>query len=72
MFEILLRLKNGYTTPATPPIDQVGKKECENNAKAKNEILCGLTNFEFVKVMHCKSVKEIWDKFKPFMKDIQR
>lgn len=31
---------------------------------AKNSILSGLSNTEFVKVMHCKSTKEPWNKLK--------
>ena len=31
-----------------------------NNAKAKNSILFGLSQYELIKVMHCKSVKEVW------------
>ena len=34
----------------------------EGNAKAINEILSGLTNFVFVKVMWCKTTKQAWDK----------
>jgi hypothetical protein len=39
---------------------------CDNkyNSKAINSILSGLTSSEFVKVMHCDSAKEIWDKLK--------
>ena len=28
-----------------------------------NAILCGLLEFEFVKVMHCELAKYMWDKF---------
>ena len=52
----------GYASPTTPPINVVGKKPSENNAKSMNAILCCLSKFEFVKVMHCESTKEIWDK----------
>ncbi|XP_059068383.1 uncharacterized protein LOC131858915 [Cryptomeria japonica] len=51
----------GYTPPNNSP-STPDEKEYENNAKAKNAILCGLSNSEFVKVMHCKIAKEIWDK----------
>jgi hypothetical protein len=34
----------------------------ENNSKAINELLNGLSNTVFTKVAHCKSAKEIWDK----------
>jgi hypothetical protein len=53
---------DGYTTPATPPIDRDGKKLNENNSRAKNVILNGLEHSVYVKVMHCDSAKDIWDK----------
>jgi hypothetical protein len=34
----------------------------ENNFKAKNAPLNGLSDTVFTKVAHCKSAKEIWDK----------
>ena len=34
----------------------------EGNDKALNEILSGLTNFVFTKVMRCKAAKQDWDK----------
>jgi hypothetical protein len=33
----------------------------ENNSKAKNALLNGLSDTIFTKVAHCKSAKEIWD-----------
>ena len=40
------------------------KKLFENDSKARNALLCGLSNSELVKVMNCKTAKEIWDKLK--------
>jgi hypothetical protein len=57
-FNIWSVVENGYTTPATPPVDTIGKRFNENNSKAKNEILCSLEESIFVKVMHCRSTKE--------------
>jgi uncharacterized lipoprotein YehR (DUF1307 family) len=57
-------VENGYTAPSTPPIDIVAKKLCNDNSRVVNVILGGLANPIFVKVMHCKSTKEIWDKLK--------
>jgi hypothetical protein len=34
----------------------------ENNSKAKNALLNGISDTIFTKVAHCKSTKEIWDK----------
>jgi hypothetical protein len=36
----------------------------ENNSKAKNELLNGLSETIFTKVAHCKSAKEIWEKLR--------
>ena len=55
---------NRYNVPATPPIDNTGKKLYEDNSKEMNAILSGLTETIFVKVMHCETAKEIWDKLK--------
>ena len=39
-----------------------GKEPSENNGKSMNLILYGLSESEFLKVMHCELAKEIWDK----------
>lgn len=49
-------------TPTNSPSTPDEKKEYENNENVKNAILCGLLDSEFVKVMHSKNAKEIWDK----------
>jgi hypothetical protein len=36
----------------------------ENNSKAINALLNGLSDTVFTKVAHCKSAKEIWDKLR--------
>ncbi|GLJ15945.1 hypothetical protein SUGI_0263550 [Cryptomeria japonica] len=56
-----MSVKNRYIVPNVPPTDPDAKKEYENNAKAKNAILSGLSDNEFVKVMHYSSAKETWD-----------
>jgi hypothetical protein len=61
-FDIWKLVMIGYTTPTNPPTNTIKKKASENDAKSMNAILCGLLESEFVKVMHCKSTKEIWDK----------
>ena len=53
-----------YSALANIPIDVVGKKLYEINSKAMYAILEGLAGSEFVKVMHCESTKELWDKLK--------
>jgi hypothetical protein len=61
-FDIWQSIEYGYTAPTTPPTDIAGKKICNDNSRSVNGILGGLTNSICVKVMHCKSAKEIWDK----------
>ena len=55
---------NRYNVPAIPPTDQAPKKLYEDNSKAMNAILSSLVETIFVKVMHCETAKEIWDKLK--------
>jgi hypothetical protein len=61
-FDIWQSVVIGYIAPTTPPTGASGKKPSANNAKVMNVILCGLLESDFVKVMHCGSTKEIWDK----------
>jgi hypothetical protein len=53
---------NGYIAPTIPPTDATGKNPSEHNAKAMNVILIGLSKSKFVKVMHCKLEKDIWNR----------
>jgi hypothetical protein len=55
---------DGYTTPAVPPTNDKVVKLHENNSKAKNALLNGLSDTVFTKVAHCKYAKEIWDKLR--------
>eukprot|EP00253_Pinus_taeda_P031428 PITA_31428 len=55
-------VEGGYTFPSAIPTDTVGKKQYETNARAVNTLLGILAQLEFVKVVHLKSAKEIWDK----------
>jgi hypothetical protein len=47
-----------------PPTNDKAVKLGENNSKAKNALLNGLSDTVFTKVAHCKSTKEIWDKIR--------
>ena len=47
---------------ASTDLEKLG--QYEGNAKALNEILSGLTNSVFTKVMRCKTAKQAWDKLK--------
>ena len=55
---------NTYDIPTNPPADGRGVKLYEENSKAMNAFLSGLTETVFVKVMHCETTKEIWDKLR--------
>jgi len=61
-FDIWKFVVDGYTAPTTPPKDVAEKKICNDNSRAVNAILGGLTNSICVRVLHCKSAKQIWDK----------
>jgi hypothetical protein len=61
-FYVRQYVENCYTALATPPTDIVGKNICNDKSRAVNAILGGLTNPIFLKVMHCNSAKETWDK----------
>eukprot|EP00253_Pinus_taeda_P016555 PITA_16555 len=55
-------VESGYNFASTVPTDAAEKKQYEQNAKAVTILLGSLTQSEFMKIMHYKSVKEIWDK----------
>jgi hypothetical protein len=63
-FQVWQSIVDGYTTPVVPPTNDKAVKLGENNSKAKNAILNGLSDTVFTKVAHCKSTKEIWDKLR--------
>ena len=54
-------VETGYTKPIVLA-SKDDKLEFSFNAKAMNAILSGLSEAEFVKVMHFESAKEMWDK----------
>ena len=61
-FQVWQSIVDGYTTPTIPPTNDKAVKLGENNSKATNALLNGLSDTVFTKVAHCKSAKEIWDK----------
>jgi hypothetical protein len=63
-FQVWKSIVDGYTAPAVPTTNDKAVKLCENNSKAKNALLNGLSDTVFTKVSHCKSTKEIWDKLR--------
>jgi hypothetical protein len=63
-FQVWQSIVDGYTTPTVPPTNDKAIKLSENNSKATNALLSGLSDMVFTKVAHCKSTEEIWDKLK--------
>jgi len=54
-------VETGYVKPITLAT-KYDKLEFTFNGKAMNVVLSGLVESEFVKVMHCTSAKQMWDK----------
>ena len=63
-FEIRQSIVDGYTVPLVPPTNDKAVKLGQNNSKATNALLNGLSETILTKVAHCKSAKEIWDKLR--------
>jgi hypothetical protein len=61
-FDICQLVVDGYKEHVIPPTNENGRKLSLNNLKSKNAILSGLADLVYVKVMHCSSTKEIWEK----------
>jgi hypothetical protein len=59
-FQVWKSIVDGYTTPTNEKVVKLG----ENNSKAINALLNGLSDTVFTKVSHCKSSKEILDKLR--------
>ena len=63
--DIYKMIENTYNIPSTTSTTSaIDKNNFENNSKAMNTLLSGLTKTVFVKVMHCEIAKEIWDKLR--------
>jgi hypothetical protein len=61
-FDVLQFVVDEYKESSTPPIDRDGNKLNRKNSKDKGTIMRSLVDSLFVKVMHCDSAKDIWDK----------
>lgn len=62
--EVWTTILTRYDAHVNPPIDGQGNLAYEGNSRAMNAILSGLTETIFIKVMHCDTAKEVWDKLK--------
>ena len=65
-YKVWRSIEKEYKIPNNLPINKDELDKYEANAKALNEILSGLTNSVFVKVMQCKTGKQAWEKLKNF------
>lgn len=65
-FDVWHVVESVYNALTSFLIDDAGRKYYDNNAKSRKVILSSLTNSIYVKVMHCKSIKELWDKLQTF------
>jgi hypothetical protein len=52
-FQVWQSIVDGYTAPTVPPTNDKAVKLGENNSKAKNALLNGLSDTVFTKVAHC-------------------
>jgi hypothetical protein len=56
-FQVWKSIVDGYTTPSVLPTNDKAVKLSENNSKATNALLNGLSDTVFTKVAHYKSAK---------------
>jgi hypothetical protein len=61
-FEVWKSVVDGYKEPIILPTNDNGRKLSMNNSKENNSLMNGLGDSVYVKVMHCSSAKDIWDK----------
>jgi hypothetical protein len=61
-FQVWQSIVDGYIAPTVPLTNEKAVKLGENNSKAINALLNGLSDKVFTKVADCKSAKEIWNK----------
>jgi hypothetical protein len=71
-FEIWQSIVYGYTTPVVLPTNDKAVKLGQNNSKAKNTLLNGLSETIFTKFAHCKSAKQIWDKLQNIYEGVSK
>ena len=58
--QVWAALELGYA-PKETDLEKYAKQDFVANEKAMNALLSGLCEAEFIKVMHNKAAKEIWD-----------
>jgi hypothetical protein len=63
-FQIWQSIVDGYTSTIVLPTNEKAVKLGENNSKAINALLNGLSDTVFTKAAHYKSTKDIWNKLR--------
>jgi len=63
-FDVWWAVVDGYKAPPNPSKNKDGNKLEDNDSRARNDFLNGLTESIYTKVVNCESTKEIWDKLK--------
>ena len=66
--EFWVAMELGYD-PKETDSEKDAKQDFVDNAKAMNALLSGLCEAEFIKVMHNKTAKEIWDTLEISMRE---
>ena len=63
-WKVWVATEKEYKIAYNLPTNILELEQYEGNAKSLNSILSGLTNYVFVKVMRCKTSKQVWNKLK--------
>ena len=71
-FEIWQSIVDGYTVPTVPPTNDKAVKLGQNNSKATNALLNGLSKTVSPKLHIVNPPKRFGTSFKIFMKEIQK
>jgi hypothetical protein len=71
-FQIWQSIVDGYTAPAVPPTSEKAVKLGENNSKAINALLNGLSDTYSPKLHIVNLLKRFGTSFEIFMKEIQK
>jgi hypothetical protein len=71
-FQFWQSIVDGYTAPTVPPTNDKAVKISENNSKATNALLNGLSDMVFTKRHTINPLKIFETSSKIFMKEIQK
>jgi hypothetical protein len=71
-FQVWQSIVDGYTAPTVPPTNEKAVKLGENNSKAINALLNGLSDTILLKLHIVNLLKRFGTSFEIFMKEIQK